>query len=262
MAELAYKQDQGEYHIHVKKGELGRYVIMPGDPGRVEKIAAYFDDAKFIASNREFVTYTGTLDGVLVSAMSTGIGGPSAAIAVEEAVHCGADTFIRIGTSGGIRKDVMGGDLCIATGAIRFEGTSREYAPIEWPAVPDFDVTLALKEAADKLGMKAHMGVVQCKDSFYGQHDPSLMAAVPSLQEKWDAWMKLGATCSEMESAALFTVAALRGVRCGAVMHVIANQTRRELGLEDPQAYDTDRAIRTAVEAIRFLIGKDGEQHG
>lgn len=257
MAELAYKQDQGEYHIHVKKGELGRYVIMPGDPGRVEKIAAYFDDAKFIASNREFVTYTGTLDGVLVSAMSTGIGGPSAAIAVEEAIHCGADTFIRIGTSGGIRKDVMGGDLCIATGAIRFEGTSREYAPIEWPAVPDFDVTLALKEAADKLGMTAHMGVVQCKDSFYGQHSPDSMPVGPQLHFDWNAWIAMGATCSEMESAALFTVCAARGVRSGSVLHVVANQTRRELGLEDPQAYGTNSAIQTAVEAIRILIRKD-----
>jgi len=258
---LVYNKEGLEYHIKVGKGQVGRYVILPGDPGRCEKIAAYLDEAQFVAQNREYVTYTGSLEGVPVSVTSTGIGGPSASIAMEELIHCGADTFIRVGTSGGMKVDVMGNDLCIATGAIRMEGTSREYAPIEWPAVADFDVAYAIRSAAEKLGYRYHMGVVQCKDSFYGQHDPSLMAAVPSLQEKWDAWMKLGATCSEMESAALFTVAALRGVRCGAVMHVIANQTRRELGLEDPQAYDTDRAIRTAVEAIRFLIGKDREQH-
>ena len=260
MEELAYKQDQGEYHIHVKKGEVGRYVIMPGDPGRVEKIAQYFDDPHFVSQNREFVTWTGTLDGVPVSAMSTGIGGPSAAIAIEELIHCGADTFIRIGTSGGMRKDVIGGDLCIATGAIRFEGTSREYAPIEWPAVPDFDVTLALRDAAKKLGMKAHMGVVQCKDSFYGQHSPNSMPVGPQLNFDWQAWLAMGAICSEMESAAVFTVCSARGVRAGSVLHVVANQTRRELGLEDPQAYGTNSAIRTSVEAVRLLIQRDAEK--
>ena len=256
--ELVYVQDQGEYHIHVKKGDIGRYVILPGDPGRCEKIAKYFDEPTFVSSNREYVTYTGLLDGVKVSVTSTGIGGPSASIAMEELINCGADTFIRVGTSGGMREDVMGNDLCIATGAIRMEGTSKEYAPIEWPAVADYEVVSALKEAAEGLGYRHHMGVVQCKDAFYGQHAPESMAAVPRLSEKWDAFCRLGALCSEMESAALYTVAALRGVRCGAVLHVIANQTRREKGLEDPKVYDTDRAVRTAVEAVRLLIRKDG----
>lgn len=254
---LAYDQSEGEFHIHIKKGQVGRYVILPGDPGRCEKIAAYFEHPEKIAQNREYVTYTGTLEGVPVSVTSTGIGGPSAAIAVEELIHCGADTFIRVGTSGGMQKDVMGGDVCIATGAIRFEGTSKEYAPMEWPAVSNFDVTLALREAAERLGLRSHTGVVQCKDSFYGQHSPQTMPVDYLLDEKWNAWLKLGALCSEMESAALFTVAAARGVRAGAVMLVIANQTRRALGLEDPQCYDTDRAIRVAVEAIRGLIRKE-----
>ncbi len=256
---LAYKQDEGEFHIHVKKGEVGRYVILPGDPGRCEKIAKYFDDPVFIAQNREYVTYTGKLLGVPVSVTSTGIGGSSASIAMEELIHCGADTFIRVGTSGGMKKDVMGGDVCIATGAIRFEGTSKEYAPIEWPAVPDFGVTRELKDAADRLGFRNHTGVVQCKDSFYGQHSPQSMPQSAVLGQRWDAWLELGALCSEMESAALFTVAAARGVRAGSVLLVIANQTRRELGLSDPQVYDTDRAIRVAVEAIKELIKKDGE---
>ena len=254
---LAYDQSEGEFHIHVRKGQVGRYVILPGDPGRCEKIAAYFDEPQKIAQNREYVTYTGKLDGVPVSVTSTGIGGPSAAIAVEELIHCGADTFIRVGTSGGMQKEVMGGDVCIATGAIRFEGTSKEYAPIEWPAVATFDVVAALKEAADQLELPNHTGVVQCKDSFYGQHSPQLMPVDYMLDNKWNAWLKLGALCSEMESAALFTVAAARGVRAGAVMLVIANQTRRALGLEDPQCYDTDRAIRVAIEGIRGLIKKD-----
>ena len=254
---LAYKNDEGEFHIHVKKGEVGRYVILPGDPGRCEKIAKYFDEPKFIAQNREYVTYTGKLLGVPVSVTSTGIGGPSASIAMEELIHCGADTFIRVGTSGGMKKDVIGGDVCIATGAIRFEGTSKEYAPIEWPAVADFEVVRALKDAADRLGFSSHTGVVQCKDSFYGQHSPNSMPVASKLNERWDAWLGLGALCSEMESAALFTVAAAREVRVGSVLLVIANQTRRELGLEDPQVYDTDRAIRVAIEALKDLIEKD-----
>ena len=257
---LAYKKDEGEFHIHVKKGEVGRYVILPGDPGRCEKIAKYFDEPAFVAQNREYVTYTGKLCGVPVSVTSTGIGGPSASIAMEELIHCGADTFIRVGTAGGMKKEVMGGDVCIATGAIRFEGTSKEYAPIEWPAVADFEVTRALKDAADRLGFSNHTGVVQCKDSFYGQHSPDSMPAAAMLKERWDAWLDMGALCSEMESAALFTVAAARGVRAGSVLLVIANQTRRELGLEDPQVYDTDRAIRVAIEAIKDLIQKEKEQ--
>ena len=256
---LAYKQDEGEFHIHVKKGEVGRYVILPGDPGRCEKIAKYFDEPAFVAQNREYVTYTGKLCGVPVSVTSTGIGGPSASIAMEELIHCGADTFIRVGTAGGMKKEVMGGDVCIATGAIRFEGTSKEYAPIEWPAVPDFEVVRALKDAADRLGFRNHTGVVQCKDSFYGQHSPKSMPVAAKLEDRWEAWLELGAICSEMESAALFTVAAARGVRCGSIMLCIANQTRRELGLEDPQVYDTDRAIHVAVEAIKDLIKKDGD---
>ena len=256
---LAYKQDEGEFHVHLKKGDVGRYVILAGDPGRCEKIATYFDEPRFVAQNREYVTYTGKLCGVPVSVTSTGIGGPSAAIAMEELIHCGADTFIRVGTAGGMQKDVIGGDVCIATGAIRFEGTSKEYAPIEWPAVPDFEVVRALKDAADRLGFRNHTGVVQCKDSFYGQHSPKSMPVAAKLNDRWEAWLELGALCSEMESAALFTVAAARGVRCGSIMLCIANQTRRELGLEDPQVYDTDRAIHVAVEAIKDIIKKDGD---
>lgn len=257
---LAYNHDNREFHLHTAPGEVGRYVLLPGDPGRSEKIAKYFDEPRLVAQNREYVTYTGSLDGVSVSVTSTGIGGPSATIALEELVHCGADTFIRVGTSGGMQKDVRGGDVCIANAAIRFEGTSREYAPIEWPAVADFEVTSALKASADAMGMRSHVGVVQCKDSFYGQHCPDTMPVGGELQAKWDAWMKLGCLCSEMESAALFTAAAARGVRAGAVMLVIANQTRRALGLEDPQVYDVDIPIKVAVSALRELIKKDRER--
>ena len=251
-----------QYHVQLRKGDIGRYVILPGDPKRSAKIAAYFDDAKLVADNREFVTYTGTLDGVKVSVLSTGIGGPSAAIAMEEAVNCGADTFLRVGTCGGIQTDVLGGDLVIATGAVRMEGTSKEYAPEEYPAVADFDVALALRTAAQKLGYRHHMGVVQCKDSFYGQHDPQLMPVGQQLKDKWEAWKKLGCKASEMESAALFIVAAYRHVRCGSVFLVVGNQERAALGLENPIVHETDGAIRTAVEAIRAMIRAEGTVQG
>ena len=246
-----------EFHLKIKAGDVGRYVLLPGDPGRCEKIAQKFDDYHFVAENREYKIYTGTLDGVPVSVCSTGIGGPSASIALEELVHCGADTFIRVGSSGGMDPEVLGGDIVIATGAIRMEGTGREYVPMEFPAVAEFSVTEALRDAAKKLGGRYHLGVVQCKDAFYGQHDPDSMAAGDVLKSKWNAWVRAGAKCSEMESAALFLVGAVRRVRVGAVLAVFANQTRRELGLPDPQDYDTEKAISTAVEAIRLLIARD-----
>ena len=253
---LVYAKDK-EYHIHTTPDLVGRYVILPGDPGRCEKIARHFEGAKKVAENREFVTYTGYLEGEKVSVTSTGIGGPSAAIAMEELIHCGADTFIRVGTSGGMQPEVCGGDLVIATGAIRMEGTSREYAPMEYPAVAHYDVVEALKRAADRLGAKSHVGVVQCKDNFYGQHSPDTMPVAYELKDKWDAWIKCGALASEMESAALFIVGSVRRVRTGAVMLVLANQTRREMGMDDPQVYDTEMAVRTAVEAVREMICKE-----
>ena len=210
-----------------------------------------------VASNREYVTYTGELEGVKVSVTSTGIGGPSASIAMEELIHCGADTFIRVGTSGGMQPEVCGGDMVIATGAIRFEGTTKEYAPIEYPAVANFEVVSALKEAADKMGVTSHLGVVQCKDNFYGQHSPETMPVSYELKDKWNAWLGCGALASEMESAALFIVGSVRRVRVGSVLLVLANQTRREMGLEDKEVYDTDGAVRVAVEAMRTLILKE-----
>ena len=238
---------------------MGRYVLLPGDPGRCEAIAGCFDSPRFVSFNREYKIYTGTLEGEPVSVCSTGIGGPSASIALEELVHCGADTFIRVGSSGGMDPEVLGGDIVIATGAIRMEGTSREYSPIEYPAVADFSVTEALRDAARARGCRYHLGVVQCKDAFYGQHDPDSMAAAYELNQKWEAWLRSGAKCSEMESAALFIAGAVRRVRVGAVLMVFANQTRRAMGLEDPQCYDTSEAIETAVDALRLLILRDRE---
>ena len=246
-----------EYHVNLTKGDVGEYVILPGDPGRCEKIAQYFDNPVLVANNREYVTYTGTLDNVKVSVTSTGIGGPSAAIALEELVHCGAHTFVRVGTSGGMQKEVLGGDVVIATGAIRLDGTSKEYAPIEYPAVANFDVVMALKESAKELNHPYHVGVVQCKDSFYGQHSPESMPIANELQNKWEAWIRTGALTSEMESATLFIVGSTRRVRVGAVLLVVANQTRRALGLEDIQVHDTEAAIKVAILSLRKLIAQD-----
>ncbi|MEG0321686.1 MAG: uridine phosphorylase [Oscillospiraceae bacterium] len=249
-----------EFHINCVPGDVGHYCILPGDPGRCEKIAAYFDSPAKVMANREYTTYTGTLLGEKVSVVSTGIGGPSASIAMEELIHLGAHTFVRVGTCGGMRLDVQSDDVVIATGAIRMEGTSKEYAPIEFPAVPDYDVLSALVDGAKKLGKPWHAGVVQCKDAFYGQHSPQTMPVSYELLNKWDAWKKLGTLASEMESAALFTVAAARGVRCGSCFHVIWNQEREAAGLDQKESHDLSAAIEVGIEALKLLIERDRAQ--
>ncbi len=259
---MALIQDNIRFHLRTKDGDVGRYVILPGDPGRVPKIAELLDDAKQIAYNREYNTYTGTLLGEKVSVVSTGIGGASTAIAVEELIMSGSDTFIRIGTSGGMDMKVFGGDLIVASGAIRSEGTSREYIPIEYPAVPDFDVMLALKQAGDALstdedGNRCHVGVVHCKDSFYGEIDPMNVPVSAQLSAAWDAYVRCGCLTSEMESAALFSVAIARRVRAGAVFTALWNVERTKAGLPDKVCESSERAIKCSVEAIKLLIEKD-----
>ena len=254
---MVYSHDGRMYHIQVAKGEVGRYVILPGDPKRCALIARYFDDARQVADSREFVTYTGYLDGEMVSVTSTGIGGPSASIAMEELVEAGADTFVRVGTCGGMQLDVVGGDIVVATGAVRMEGTSKEYAPIEFPAVANLEVVNALAQSAKDLGLACHTGIVQCKDAFYGQHRPESMPVSYELLNKWNAYLKLGCLASEMESAALFTVASFLHVRCGSAFLVVANQERQKAGLNNPEVHDTDAAIRVGVGALRKLIAAD-----
>ena len=250
---MNYTQDGRQYHIGLKEGDVGEFVILPGDPKRCAKIAQYFEDAKLVGDSREFVTYTGYVDGIKVSVTSTGIGGPSAAIAMEELVKIGAKNFIRVGTCGGMDLKVKGGDLVIATGAIRMEGTSKEYAPIEFPAVANLDIINALVQSAKNLGYENHTGIVQCKDSFYGQHNPDKMPVSYELQNKWEAWKRLGCLASEMESAALFIVASYLKVKIGSVFLVVANKEKEKSGLENPIIHDTDKAIKTAIEAIKLL---------
>jgi uridine phosphorylase len=253
-----YTEGSGrQYHTNLKEGDVGRYVLLPGDPKRCEKIAAFFDNPKLIADSREYVTYTGTLNGVKVSVTSTGIGGPSASIAICELAKCGVDTFIRVGTCGGIREDILGGDIVIASGAVRMEGTSREFAPIEYPAVANFDVTTALINASKALQLKYHVGVVQCKDSFFGQHEPEIMPVSYELENKWEAYKRMGCLASEMESAALFIAGDFLRARVGSCFLTVANQERAKKGLENKQVHDTTLAIKVGIEAIKELIKLD-----
>ena len=251
-------QDIGtQFHIRCNAEDVGRYCFLPGDPGRCEAIASHFDNPVHVGMNREYNIYTGTLLGEKVSVCSTGIGGPSAAIAMEELHNIGVDTFIRVGTCGGIDLNVLPGDVVVATGAVRFEHTSLEYAPLEFPAVPDFGVTAALKAASEDLGFNTHVGVVQCKDSFYGQHSPEKSPVSWELLQKWESWKRLGVKASEMESAALFVVAAALGVRCGSCFHAVWNQEREKLGMAMPMTEDTSGAIKVGIEAMKRIIAAD-----
>ena len=248
--------EEKRYHINLSKSDIqcAKYAILPGDPDRVPKIAAFFDNPHKIGQKREYNSYIGELNGEKVLCVSTGIGGPSAAICIEELYQLGVTNFIRVGTSGGMQMNVKAGDVIVVNGAIRMEGTSKEYLPIEFPAVPDLDITCALRDAAKKLGYDYHVGVVQCKDSFYGQHAPQRMPVSYELENKWQAWIRGGCLASEMESAALFTVCSTLGAKAGAVMLCVWNQERAKAGLDRDEEHDTEKAIKTAIEAVKILI--------
>lgn len=250
------------HHIAIQPGSVGRYVLLPGDPGRVERIAAHFDNPRFVASHREYVTWTGELDGVQVSCTSTGIGCPSTAIAVEELVAAGADTFIRVGTSGAMQRHLRTGDVAVVTGAIRDEGTSRQYLPLEFPAVADLDVTIALRDGAVEAGIPFHLGIAHSKDSFYAQHEPERMPIAPELAARWNAWTAGGAICSEMEAATLFIVASTLRVRAGGAMLVFQNLDHLPPTEEERRNGDVERAIAVAVAGLRRLIAQDRERGG
>jgi len=236
-----------QYHIKMKIGDVGRYVLLPGDPGRCEQIAQYFDSPKLIAQNREFITYTGYLLGEKVSVTSTGIGSPSTAIAIEELSKIGADTFIRVGTSGIINKDIKYGDLIVVTAAIRDEGTSSSYLPIEFPAVANIDVTNCLIKSAIDNKVSHFVGITQSKDSFFGQHEPQRMGDPNRLLDRWNAWKIGGAQCSEMESSCIFIVSSMLKARSGGIM--LAQNIDKNIKL--------DNLIKTAIDGIKNLIVLD-----
>ncbi|ADG71058.1 nucleoside phosphorylase [Brachyspira murdochii] len=245
------------HHLKLKKGDVGRYIIMPGDPKRCAKIAKRFDNAKLIADYREYATYTGYINGVKVSAVSHGIGGPSTAIALEELIKIGADTFLRVGTCGGMNMKVIAGDVIIVNGAVKGGGTMDNYIPKEFPCVPNIDVLEAMIEGGRKIKTKSHVGVVQCKDAFYAQHAPGSMAVDKELLYKWDSYIKAGCLASEMESATLFAVGASKNVRTGAAMLVLHNQERIKNNINDPKDYTGEEAIDLIIESIKVLIEKD-----
>lgn len=245
------------FHLGISSGFGAKYAILPGDPGRVDKIASFLKSPVLIGENREFRSVAGILSGERVIVTSTGIGGPSAAIALEELYILGVRTAVRIGTCGGMHESVIPGDVIIPTAAVRMEGTSKEYAPIEFPAAADFGVVTALVSAVRNQGVSYHTGVIQSKDSFYGQHNPESMPVAEKLIYNWESWKRLGVLASEMETAALFTVGHTRGIKMGCILHALWNQERRIAGYNDPESFDLTVTIKVAVEALNILIGVD-----
>jgi len=255
------RETELQHHIQMKVGDVGRYVLLPGDPGRCEKIAAYFDDPKHIIQNREYNTYTGTLLGEKVSVVSTGIGCPSTAIAVEELIAIGADTFIRIGTSGGIQPEIRTGDVAVVNSAIRDEGTTLHYMPIEFPAIADLDVVLAMREGAKKLGIPYHVGPTQSKDSFFGEIEPDRMPVDSRLNQRWKAWTAGGTICSEIEASTIFVLSSIHRKRAGGVMLMASISEKPPETPEEfadfKSRFDISRPIQVAIEGLKTLIQQD-----
>ena len=249
-----------QYHIHLRQGDVGRYVLLPGDPGRSEKISRYLDDSKFVAQNREYTTYTGKLLGESVSVVSTGIGCPSTAIAVEELIKIGADTFIRIGTSGAMQTYIDTGDIAIVTGAIRDEGTTIHYMPVEFPAIANLEVANALIQGAKGENIPYHVGISHSKDSFFGELEPSRMPVEKRLKERWYAWVSGGAICSEMESAAIFIISSIHKKRAGGVMLMFGHNEpipNPEEEVDENSLFNVDRVIKVAIAGLKTLIIND-----
>lgn len=248
--------DELQLHIRLRSGDVGRYVFLPGDPGRVPLIAAHLDDAREVAYNREFLTYTGTVDGVPVSVTSTGIGAPSTAIAAEELIAIGADTLIRVGTAGSIAPDLRTGDLVVAQASVRDEGTSKAYVPSPFPAVANLEVVNALVSAAAAKGHRYRAGIIRSADSFYGDVAPETM---PYIQYPLSVWREAGVLASEMEAAVLFVIASLRKVRAGAIAAVV-NSTEESVDTNEVVQLSLEPLIETAVDGVRRLIQADSSR--
>ncbi len=234
------------FHIKVKKGDIGRYVLLPGDPFRTDLMAKFLDDAKLVAHNREHKTWTGYLDGEKVSITSTGMGCPSTAICVEELIKAGADTFIRVGTAGAVKdkNDEKNYDGAICIGAVRDEGTSLHYMPVEYPAIANRHVVDALSRAAESNHGNYLEGITQTKDSFYGEIDPDSSPVSYRLKERWSAWQRGNVVCSEMESAIIFILSSIRGCRAASIMNF----------------NDLEKTIGIACDALKILIKEDKEK--
>jgi len=247
-----------QYHLMIKPGDVSKYVLLPGDPERVPHIAKYWDKSWHVATHREYVTYSGYYKGVFISSTSTGIGAPSTAIAIEELARVGAEVFIRVGTTGALKKEIGLGDLVISTGAVRLEGTSKHYVMPEYPAVASYDVVLALIEAAESLGVNYHVGLTASSDSFYvGQERPGFKDYLPPFQRGLIEYLRSANVLNfEMEASVIFTLANIYGLRAGAVCAAIAN---RETGEFQP-GVGVEEAIKVANEAVKILYEWDEEK--
>ena len=249
-----------QFHIKCKAGDVGRYCFLPGDPGRCEKIAAYFDNPVKVQSNREYTTYTGTLLGEKVSVCSTGIGGPSAVIAMEELHNIGADTFIRVGTCASTCADVQCGDIVVVSGSVRMDGTSLHYLPMEFPAVPSYQLLKALEESSVSLGFHTTVGVSITKDSFYTQAEPETKPVSDDLIRRWQSYVRGGAVCTSMEESILFSVGSSLGIRTASILVSATNFDGSVSKRNSADVYPTDsiqKPILSAIEALRRIIRQD-----
>lgn len=243
-----------KYHVGLAKGDVGDYVLLPGDPGRTPIIAKHLDGAREVAFNREYRTFTGMVGGVKVSTMSTGIGGPSVAIGIEELSELGVHTLIRVGTCGAAQPEIKMGDLVIAQGAVRSEGTPNGYVPLEYPAVASLDVVEALVEAAMASGAPYHVGIIRSVDALYSDLVPDSMP-LPHLRDELEMWSKAGVLSNDMESSTLFVVARLRKLRAGTINLCVDDVGEGEIHHLDPSYMD--RMLKVAVDAVRRLIERD-----
>ena len=249
-----------QFHIKCKAGDVGRYCFLPGDPGRCEKIAAYFDNPVKVQSNREYTTYTGTLLGEKVSVCSTGIGGPSAVIAMEELHNIGADTFIRVGTCASSCAEVQCGDIVVVSGSVRMDGTSLHYLPMEFPAVPSYQLLKALEESSVSLGFHTTVGVSITKDSFYTQAEPETKPVSDDLIRRWQSYVRGGAVCTSMEESILFSVGSSLGIRTASILVSATNFDGSVSKRNSADVYPTDsiqKPLLSAIEALRRIIRQD-----
>ncbi|MDV7103046.1 uridine phosphorylase [Vibrio sp. TH_r3] len=250
---------QPVFHLGITAADLkgATVAIIPGDPDRVPKIAAEMENAIQLASHREYNVYLAELDGSPVVVCSTGIGGPSTSIAVEELAQCGVRTFLRVGTTGAIQSDVNVGDMIVSTGSVRLDGASTHFAPLEFPAVANFEVATAMKEAVEESGAKVHMGVTASSDTFYpGQerYDTFSGRVVKRFQGSMQEWQDMGVLNFEMESATLFTMCASSGLKAGCVAGVIINRTQKEIPDHVTLKETETRSIQVVISAARKML--------
>ena len=250
---------QAVFHLGVTKSDLAgaSLAIIPGDPARVAKIAEEMDNPVFLAQHREYTVYRAKLNGESVIICSTGIGGPSTSIAVEELAQLGIRTFLRVGTTGAIQPHVNVGDMIVSTGSVRLDGASLHFAPMEFPAVADFDVATAMKAAVEEAGATVHMGVTASSDTFYpGQerYDTFSGRVVKRFQGSMQEWQSMGVLNFEMESATLLTMCASSGLRAGCVAGVIINRAQQEIPDHETLREIEARSIKVVVEAARKML--------